>query len=98
MNDLKPEDWHDWLNHPATKAYLAHMHAEWGAGGVRFESSLNKFADSRDEDRIVLEQIRQIAVTRREILKLAKWPEEEIQRLRNLDRETVGSVSRRGSL
>lgn len=92
MSDLKIQDWQDWLAHPCTHAFLTHIQAEWGAGGVRFESTLNKFADSHDEDRIVLEQIRQIAVTRREILRLAKWPDEEVTRLREADRKPVGSV------
>jgi len=97
MSDLSKQDWSDWLQLPATQAYLTHIEREWGAGGTRFESTLNKFADSLEEDRKVLDQIRQIAVCRREILKLKEWPREEIQRLKNLEPQPVG-MSRRGAL
>lgn len=94
MSDLKIIDWVEWQSHPCTRALLMHIEREWGAGGVRFESTLTKFADSLEEDRKVLEQIRQIAVTRREILRLAKWPEEEIERLRKRDTAQVDSSVR----
>lgn len=99
MSEVSRQDWIEWLNHPCTKAFDAHAKAEWGAGGKRFEASVDKFADSREEDRVVLDQIRQIAVCRREILKLFKWPEEEVQRLKALDRsEPEYAGSRRGGL
>jgi hypothetical protein len=97
MSDLNKQDWADWLHQPCTQAFLAHIDRDWGAGGVRFESTLNKFADSLEEDRKVLDQIRQIAVCRREILMLREWPKEEIKRLTQAEREPVG-VSRRGTL
>lgn len=97
MSDLSKQDWADWIQHPVTQAFFRHVDREWGAGGVRFESTLNKFADSREDDRIVLEQIRQVAVCRREILRLQAYPREEIERLRNLEPQPVG-LSRRGTL
>jgi len=74
----------DWLEHPGTALFFGHLDQEWGAGGARFEGSINKFADSREDDALILRQIQQIAVCRREILKLKEWPAEEVTRLRNL--------------
>jgi hypothetical protein len=97
MSDLGKQDWQDWLQHPVTRAYLAHIEHEWGPGGRRFEGIVEKFSDSLEEDRIVLDKIRQVAVCRREILKLKEWPREEIERLRNMEPVEAG-FSRRGGL
>ena len=97
------------MDHPGWKVYDAHVEREWGAGGVRFEGQLNKIADSTVEDVLALRQIQQIAVARREILKLRTWPTEEVSRLKRLrepapeptlrpfSQELVGQ-SRRGGL
>lgn len=93
------------IDSPGWQAFTAFVTGEWGAGGRRFESTIDKFADSREEDRHVLDQIRQIAVARREILRLIQWPSEELARLKTpkapepvrapLDEALVGQ-SRRG--
>ena len=70
----------DLLDHPGWLAFVQHVQAEWGAGGTRFEGTLNSLADARDDDAVVVQQIRQIAVARREILRLLSWPAEEVQR------------------
>lgn len=75
----------DWLQHPGTKLFFDHLDTEWGAGGKRFESTIDKIADSRDEDAHNLRLMQQVAVCRREILKLKAWPKEELQRLKHLD-------------
>lgn len=109
MSSELKDDLQTLIESPGWKAFEAHLLAEWGAGGKRFEQTVDRFADSREEDRFVLEQIRQIAVARREILRLVQWPVEEIARLKHLDQETDGSLrrplapelvgqSRRGSL
>ena len=84
----------DLLEHPGWTIFTQHVQAEWGAGGTRFESTLNAFADSREEDVVVLQQIRQIAVARREILRLLCWPGEEVQRLKNLEQQKDTSPRR----
>jgi len=96
MSELK-EQLHDLVNSPGWKWFVQHTESEWGAGGKRFESSIDRFADSRDEDRVVLDQIRQISVCRREILKLVKAPDEKLQYLRSLEPQPAG-MSRRGGL
>ena len=80
MSELR-EDLADLLGHAGWHWFAAKVEAEWGAGGSRFETTLDRFADSREEDRVVLEQIRQIAVCRREILRLLKLPQEEVRKL-----------------
>lgn len=108
MSDLSSGDWQDWLQHPCTQAFVAQAQLEWGAGGVRFEGFIDTFADSRQDDPIVLQQIRQIAVARREILRLLKWPQEEVSRLRSSEHDpasprramepALAGQSRRGGL
>lgn len=96
MSELR-DQLSDLVQSPGWKWFIAKTESEWGAGGKRFESTVDKFADSRDEDRVVLDQIRQIAVCRREILRLLKSPEEEIARLKSLEPQPA-SLSRRGAL
>lgn len=103
------DDLHDWITHPGTKLFFAHLEQEWGTGGLRFEASVNKFADSLQDDPIVLQQIRQIVVCRREMLRLKGWASEEVQRLKRNEEKPSANVrpelapelagmSRRGSL
>lgn len=75
----------DWLQHPGTQLFFQHVNTEWGPGGQRFEATINRIADSREDDAINLRQMQQIAVCRREILKLQQWAGEEIARLRQLE-------------
>lgn len=78
----------DLLEHPGWAAFVAHVHHEWGAGGMRFEGFINRFADSREDDPVVLQQIRQIAVARREILRLLEWPAETVAHQKKQDAVT----------
>jgi len=91
------DDLQDWLSHPGTKLFYDHLDQEWGTGGLRFEASVNKFADSLQDDPIVLQQIRQIVVCRREMLRLKAWAGEEVARLKRLD-EKPENVSGRPAL
>ena len=86
MNDR--EVLQDLVAHPGWAYFVAHVEREWGAGGRRFERTLEQIADMRDEDVTVLRQMQQIAVTRREILRLLTWPAEETARLREPEPET----------
>lgn len=106
---ITKHDWSEWLSLPATIEFLQHIEREWGAGGVRFESIINKFADSNESDPVLMNQIRQVAVCRREILRLAQWPKEELARLsqsstqpsaspRPAMQEALAGQSRRGGL
>lgn len=97
MNDLR-SDLSTLLESSGWKVFSAYVESEWGAGGTRFESFLNTFADSRQEDPMVLQQIRQIAVARREILRLMKWPTEELAKLRERAKDHEPQMSRRGGL
>lgn len=87
----------DLVQSPGWKWFAQHAEREWGSGGQRFEATVDKFADSRAEDPVVLRQLQQIVVCRREILKLLRAPDEEITRQRSLAREPAG-MSRRGAL
>lgn len=78
----------DWLQHPGTQLFFAHLDQEWGAGGKRFEASVDRFADSREDDPAVLRQLQQIVVCRREIVRLKQWASEEVHRLRALSAPT----------
>lgn len=97
MSELGKQDWHDWLQHPVTQAFVRHVDAEWGAGGKRFEGMFLKIADQLGDPAQNMAHLQQICIARREIQVLMKWPHEEMQRLRSLDREPVGQ-SRRGTL
>jgi len=70
------------LDHPGWQLFREYVDREWGAGGERFESRLNQIADSDADDAKVLQHLRQIAVARREIRRLLRWPMEEVTRLR----------------
>lgn len=63
------------------RVFWAYVDAEWGAGGRRFESTLTSFADATQDDARTVQQIRQIAVARREILRLHEWPQSRIRQL-----------------
>ena len=85
------------LAHPGWSLFLQHVTQEWGAGGARFETRLNQLADSTVDDANALLHIRQIAVARREILKILEWPREELARVRS--RPAIsGPATRRGGL
>ena len=106
MSDSR-EPLQDLVDHPGWALFVAHVEREWGAGGRRFEHTIDQIADGRGEDALQLRQMQQIAVARREILRLLAWPVEEVARLRTpagdhairraLPPELVGQ-GRRGSL
>lgn len=96
------------LHSPFWRLFRQHVEAEWGAGGRRFEKTINDLADQIGDAETVVRQMQQVAVTRREILRLLKWPEEELRKVQDkpdeqpqrrapLDPELHGQ-SRRGSL
>jgi hypothetical protein len=106
MNDLK-DTLADLVKHPGWQWFCAVVQEDWGAGGLRFEAQLNKIADSRDDDAANFRQMQQIAVARREILRLLKRPEEELQKLtpavvdwqaRGAMAPELAGMSRRGGL
>lgn len=99
------------LGGPFWQLFRAHVEAEWGAGGKRFERALTELADRKDDDAILVRQMQQVAVCRREILKLLAWPDEELRKskaesdaealpdpMRATDPEILAGMSRRGGL
>ena len=97
------------LASPFWALFRGYVDQEWGAGGQRFESILAKLADAAQDDAVTLGQMRQIAVARREILRLLQWPVEELKRLSHARGdgapaptraiyEALTSMSRRGGL
>lgn len=82
------------LDQPGWQVYLRHAHQEWGAGGARFETQINALADSRADDAETLMHMRQIAVARREILRLLQWPEERIAMLQKAAADPVAPNAR----
>jgi len=62
------------------KLFCEHVNTEWGGIGRRFEGAINDLANQHDDDAVLVSKMRQIAVARREILKLISWPQEELKR------------------
>lgn len=62
------------------KLFCEHVNQEWGAGGQRFAGTIEQLANMTTEDAVLVNQMRQIAVARREILRLLLWPHEELKR------------------
>lgn len=71
------------------------VNREWADGGRRFEAELDRLADG--DDAATVSRMRQVAVARREILRLLRWPSEELKKLADKGPELV-SLSRRGGL
>ena len=92
----------DLLARPGWTLFVEYVRREWGAGGQRFEQRLDQLADSVSDDAHTLMHIRQIAVARREILRLLEWPSEEVARIRKLKEHNAPdralNLSRRGGL
>lgn len=85
----------NWLSHPGTALFFQHVEEEWGAGGKRFEASIDRFIDSREDDQLILRQIQQIAVCRREMLNLQRWAPEELARLKHAEPPRNGTAGPR---
>jgi hypothetical protein len=62
------------------KLFCEHVNTEWGGIGRRFEGAINDLANQHEDDAVLVSKMRQIAVARREILKLLQWPQEEFKR------------------
>ena len=69
------------LHHAGWTLFWAHVDQEWGAGGARFERTLMGLAERDEDDAVVVQQMRQIAVARREILRLKDWPSTRLRQL-----------------
>ena len=76
------------------KLFCEHVQAEWGAGGQRFASTMEQLANQSDDDAALVRKMQQIAVARREILKLLLWPQEELKRQQAADHATEEALSR----
>ncbi len=97
------------LASPFWQVFTAHVNEEWGAGGKRFERTLTQLADQTADDATLVRQMQQVAVTRREVLRLLAWPEEELRKLTAppeviepgrapVNEELIAGQSRRGGL
>jgi hypothetical protein len=62
------------------KLFCEHVNEEWGGIGRRFEGAISDLANQHEDDAVLVSKMRQIAVARREILKLLLWPQEELKR------------------
>lgn len=82
------------LSSPFWQLLRAHIDEEWGAGGKRFERALVELADRNDDDATLVRQMQQIAVCRREILKLLDWPHEELRRAKEQEHEAEPDPTR----
>ena len=65
---------------PFWRLLCEHIDQEWGPGGQRFAARIDALADNVKDDE-ALAHIRQIAVTRREMLRLVEGPAAEAKRL-----------------
>lgn len=84
---LKSEFWH---------LFLTHVMDEWGPGGKRFEQAIDRLADLAQRDPAqTVQHMQQIAVARREILRLLKWPEQQLADLKRFDTAPAATDRRR---
>lgn len=84
------------LTHPGWLLVTAHLDREWGPGGVRYTSEMDRALDLTD-NAASASQARQIRAAQRVILALKDWPAEEVARLRRQTPVAAG-MSRRGGL
>ena len=68
------------LASPFWQLFRDHVEREWGAGGQRYARLLEQLADETGDEKVLLNQMRQVAVARREIQRLLQWPIEEMKR------------------
>jgi hypothetical protein len=80
------------------KLFCEHVNTEWGGIGRRFEGAINDLANQHEDDAVLVSKMRQIAVARREILKLLQWPQEEFKRQTASDVTVEDIISGRAPL
>ena len=64
------------LDHPGWHLFCAMVREEWG-DGRRYEQALTSLAESPSDPSAIVGKMQQIAVARREILRLLEWPKKE---------------------
>ena len=96
MSDEKREALAGLLEHPGWAIFRQMVQQEWGDAGRRFESELDRLADA--DDAATVSRMRQVSVARREILRLMKWPSEELKKLAEKKEPELTVLSRRGGL
>ena len=64
------------LDHPGWHLFCEMVRAEWG-DGRRYEQALMSLAESPSDPAAIVGKMQQIAVARREILRLLEWPAKE---------------------
>lgn len=83
---------------PGWALFREMVQREWADGGRRYESELDRLAnDEPEQAAATVRHMQQIAVARREILKLLRWPSEELKKLAEKEPQLV-ALSRRGGL
>lgn len=80
------------------RLFLEHVQREWGPGGRAFESAAVAAADDTKNPHSIA-HLQQIIASRREILKVIQWPEEQLKQLKEPEPVAVlADYSRRGNL
>jgi hypothetical protein len=93
-NELR--DLEDLLASPGFRLLETMVDREWGAQGFgeKITATLGKIADQHDG--IASQQLLQAVVTQREILRVMKWPREQLQRAKQMASGRVASMNRGG--
>ena len=71
--------------HPGWALFCAHVEREWGVSGLRFQQELDRALNLTDNDACA-SQSRQIRSGQKIIMSLLRWPAEEMQRLKRVER------------
>lgn len=100
MSDDRREALESLLQHPGWAIFAEIIQREWGDAGRRFEDALNNLANHSGDDATTVNIMRQIAVSRREVLRVLQLPAEELKKLagKHEDRSELAGMSRRGGL
>lgn len=96
MSDEKREALAGLIDHPGWALFRAMVQQEWGDAGRRFESELDRLAEA--DDAVTVSRMRQVSVARREILRLMRWPSEELKKVAEKKEPELTVMSRRGGL
>lgn len=80
------------------RLFTAYVTSEWGPGGRAFVAAVTQAADNRD-DKNATDHLRQIITAQKYINAMLRWPEEQLQRLKQPDLVAATTdYSRRGRL
>lgn len=86
----------DLLGHPGWRLVETMVDREWGPQGFgeKIAMTIGKMTDAHDG--IASQQLLQAVVTQREVLRVLKWPREQVERAKHQALGRVASMNRGG--